>query len=72
MNLSLKGKVAVVTGAGRGLGRQTALALARCGAEVVAVSRNAEQVRQTEQTIKQAGGAALAIPADIRRLIGFD
>lgn len=68
MNLSLKGKVAVVTGAGRGLGRQTALALARCGAEVVAVSRNAEQLRQTEQTIKQAGGAALAIPADIRRL----
>ena len=67
MNGSLKGKVAVVTGAGRGLGRQTALALAACGAEVIAVSRNAEQLRETEQTIKQAGGAAEAIPADISR-----
>jgi len=65
VNGSLKGKVAVVTGAGRGLGRQTALNLAAQGATVVAVSRNEEQLRQTEQTIKQAGGVAHALPADI-------
>ena len=65
MNGFLKGKVAVVTGAGRGLGRQTALNLAAQGATVVAVSRNEEQLRQTEQTVKQAGGVAHGLPADI-------
>ncbi|MEO8427649.1 MAG: SDR family oxidoreductase [Verrucomicrobiota bacterium] len=68
MNIELKGKVAVVTGAGRGLGRQTGLHLAAHGAEVVLVSRNAEQLRETEETIKRAGGLALAIPADVSRL----
>lgn len=68
MIASLKGKVAVVTGAGRGLGRQTAIHLAAHGAEVVAVSRNAEQLEETVQAIKQTGGAALAIPADVSRL----
>jgi NAD(P)-dependent dehydrogenase (short-subunit alcohol dehydrogenase family) len=67
VSASLKGKVAVITGAGRGLGRQTALALAGCGVQVVAVSRTAEQLRQTEQAIKESGGAAHAIPADISR-----
>jgi len=67
VNGSLKGKVAVVTGAGRGLGRQTALNLAAHGAEVVVVSRNEKQLRQTEQTIQQAGGVAHAMPADISR-----
>lgn len=67
MNGSLQGKVAVVTGAGRGLGRQTALHLAAQGATVVAVARDAEQIRQTEKAIQQAGGVALGVPADIRR-----
>lgn len=68
MNLRLKGKVAVVTGAGRGLGQQTATHLAAHGVEVVVVSRNAGQLRETEQAIRQAGGVAHAIPADISRL----
>ncbi|MCI0538742.1 MAG: SDR family oxidoreductase [Verrucomicrobiales bacterium] len=67
MNLRLKDKVAVVTGAGRGLGRETALQLAAHGAKVVAVARNSEQVRQTELTITLAGGVARAMPADISR-----
>jgi len=65
MNLDLRGKVAVVTGAGRGLGRQAALHLAAHGAAVVGVARNAEQLRQTERAIQQAGGAAWAMPADV-------
>lgn len=58
----------MVTGAGRGLGRQTALTLAAHGAEVILVSRNAEELRQTELTIKETGGTAHAMPADISRL----
>ncbi len=68
MKSSLKGKVAVVTGAGRGLGRQTAIHLAGNGAEVVAVSRNKEELDATVRTINQAGGSALAIPSDVSRL----
>ena len=67
MNPRLNGKVALVTGAGRGLGRQTALHLAAQGAEVVAVSRHEEPLRQTVETIQQAGGRARAIPADLGR-----
>ena len=65
MNVSLKGKVAVVTGAGRGLGRRTALHLAAHGATVVAVARNEEQLRETAEMIRQAGGQGEALPADI-------
>jgi NAD(P)-dependent dehydrogenase (short-subunit alcohol dehydrogenase family) len=67
VSLHLKGKIAVVTGAGRGLGRQTALTLGAHGAGIVAVSRNPEQLRQTEQAIQRAGGTAHAIAADISR-----
>ncbi len=68
MNLGLQGKVAVVTGAGRGLGRQTAIHLAAHEAEVVLVSRHAGQLREVEKAICQAGGRAHAIPADVSRI----
>jgi NAD(P)-dependent dehydrogenase (short-subunit alcohol dehydrogenase family) len=68
VNDSLRGKVAVVTGAGRGLGRQTALHLAAHGATVVAVARNAEELNQTGRTIQQAGGVAHPMPTDVSRL----
>jgi NAD(P)-dependent dehydrogenase (short-subunit alcohol dehydrogenase family) len=65
MNVDLSGKVAVVTGAGRGLGRKVALHLSAHGAAVVGVARDPDQLHQTEQTIKQAGGVAWSIPADV-------
>lgn len=67
MNGSLQGKIAVVTGAGRGLGRQTALHLAANGAEVILVSRNENELRETERKIRQNAGVAHVSPADISR-----
>jgi NAD(P)-dependent dehydrogenase (short-subunit alcohol dehydrogenase family) len=63
--MNLHSKVAVVTGAGRGLGRQAALTLAAHGALVAAVSRNAGELNETVRQIEQVGGSARAIPTDI-------
>ena len=61
----LGGKVALITGAGSGIGKATALLMGREGAKVVAISRTDEEVDQTVSEIKQAGGEALSITADI-------
>lgn len=61
----LSGKVALITGAGSGIGKATALLMAREGAKVVALSRTNEEVEQTVSEIKRAGGEALSITADI-------
>jgi len=65
MNVQLNGKVAVVTGASRGLGQQVALNLAAHGAHVALVARDEGQLRETERLIRQAGGLAQPAPADI-------
>lgn len=64
--LKLDGKVAIVTGAGRGLGRQMALALADAGASVVCAARTAEQVERTAADIRALGRRAAAQPTDVR------
>lgn len=63
--MSLQGKVALVTGAGRGMGRATALALANEGAEVAVTDILAEAVEETASDARAAGGASVAIAADI-------
>jgi 3-oxoacyl-[acyl-carrier protein] reductase len=63
--LSLAGRVAVITGAGRGVGAATALALAAHGAHVALVDRSGAGVSQTAQEIGLAGGEALPFTADI-------
>jgi 3-oxoacyl-[acyl-carrier protein] reductase len=61
---SIEGKVAVVTGAGRGIGRAIAIELARMGAKLALVARNAVELEKTAATI---GGGASVIPADVRK-----
>ena len=63
---SLEGKVAVVTGAGRGLGRQMALAMARAGADVVCAARTSEQIEGAAAEIRELGRRAITVPTDVR------
>lgn len=64
--MRLKGKVAVVTGAGRGIGRAIALACAREGARVVVnFNRSAGAAEETAAAIRGAGGHAVAVGADV-------
>ncbi len=63
--LRLEGKVAVITGAGTGIGRATAQLFAQEGARVVVAELNAEAGEQTAQLIIQAGGQAIAIKTDV-------
>lgn len=63
--LSLTGRVAVVTGAGRGIGAATARALARAGAFVAILDRDAAAVTQTAEQIGLQGGEALPFTTDI-------
>jgi 3-oxoacyl-[acyl-carrier protein] reductase len=63
--LSLTGRVAVVTGAGRGIGAATARLLAQAGAQVALVDRDAAGVTQTAEQIGVAGGEALHFTNDV-------
>ena len=61
----LGGQVAMVTGAGRGIGRAVALALARRGAACAAVARSAAEVEQTAREVSELGVPSLAVAADV-------
>ncbi|HEX2741301.1 MAG TPA: SDR family oxidoreductase [Rubrobacter sp.] len=62
---SLRGRVAVVTGATGVLGGEMARSLAHSGARVAVLGRREEKARRVTEEIKQAGGEALALPADV-------
>src|SRR5213082_356623 len=61
----LDGKIALVTGAGRGIGHACASALAKAGAEVVLNSRSPDQLGEAAAEIAAAGGAARLLPFDV-------
>ncbi len=65
--MELKGKVAVITGAGSGIGKRTALLFAQEGCRVVAVSRTKEEIDETVREIESNGGDGLSIEADVSR-----
>lgn len=61
----LKDKLALVTGASRGIGAASAEALARAGAHVILVARNGKQMEEVEERIHAAGGSATIAPLDL-------
>ena len=63
--MSIHNKIAIITGAGRGVGRSTALAFAREGAKVVLFSRTQTQLDEVVSDITQQGGEALAVVGDV-------
>ena len=63
----LDGKIALITGAGRGIGRAVALALAAAGAELVLVSRTAGELDEVAGAIKSSGGKARPLVLDVTR-----
>jgi NAD(P)-dependent dehydrogenase (short-subunit alcohol dehydrogenase family) len=66
MNIDLKGKVAVVTGASRGIGRCTALALAGAGAKVALLGRDRAKLEESLKLVRDAGGEAATFLCDVR------
>ncbi len=64
--MKLAGQVAVVTGAGRGIGRAVAATLAREGAAVALAARSTAELEAVAREIEQAGGRTLTMPTDVR------
>ena len=63
--MKLTGKVALVTGAGRGIGKAVARSLARAGCHVILSSRTIAQIEEVEREIRREGGSATVVGADL-------
>ncbi len=72
MQEDLKGKVAIITGARRGMGRTHAIALAKAGAKVVVSDISLEECQNVVEEIKKAGGEGLAVKCDVSKKVEVD
>ena len=64
---TLEGKVALVTGAGRGIGKAVALSLAQSGCRVILAARTRDQLEEVHREIRDRGGEALVVEGDLTR-----
>ncbi len=72
MTAEFSGKIALVTGASRGIGRAAAIALAGAGAHVVLLARTVGGLEETDDEIRKGGGKATLIPADLADFSAID
>ena len=72
MTADFSGRIALVTGASRGIGRAAALALAKAGAHVIAVARTVGGLEELDDEIQAAGGTATLVPLDLKDFDALD
>lgn len=69
---TLEGRIALITGASRGIGKASAIAIAKAGAHVILVARTVGGLEETDDEIQKAGGTATLVPMDLRDFAAID
>lgn len=72
MSKSLDGRVALITGASRGIGRASAIAMAQAGAHVICTARTTGGLEETDDEIRKVGGTATLVPMNLRDFDAID
>ena len=72
MSQKLKGRIALVTGASRGIGRAAAIALGAEGAHVICVARTVGGLEETDDAVQKAGGSATLVPLNLKDFAAID
>src|SRR5215469_12018870 len=72
MTQKLKGRIALVTGASRGIGRAAAIALGAEGAHVICVARTVGGLEETDDAVQKAGGSATLVPLNLKDFAAID
>src|SRR5215475_6300240 len=72
MTQTLKGRIALVTGASRGIGRAAAIALGAAGAHVICLARTVGGLEETDDEIRKVDGTATLVPLDLKDFAAID